>query len=152
MFLVITEDLALTRRRQRLPRRNPLCWSRLDFLQVLDPVARHSDFFARGLNPPDQVIAFARERAHLSDKSSVLACKVPVANNNRLDRFEAAFRWHRRSCLPRSSTPSQTSVEVRARGVGAAYLSFAGSLRTRGSTDWTLQFVSTDQAVFDEIQ
>jgi len=151
MFLVISEHLALTRCRQRLTWRNPLCWSRLDFLQVLDPVTRQGDFCARGLNPPDQVIAFAHERGHLSDKSSVLACKVPVANNNWLDRFEAAFRWHRRCCLPRSSTPSQTSVEVRARGVRAAYPSFSGSPRTSSSTDWTLQVVSTGQQVFEKV-
>jgi len=151
MFLVISEHLALTRCRQRLPWRNPLRWSRLDFLQVLDPVARQGNFCARGLDPPDQVVAFAQERSHLGDKSSVLACKVPVTNNNRLDRFEAAFRWHRRCCLPRSSRPSQTSVEVRARGVRAAYSSFCGSPRTSGSTDWTLQVVSTGQQIFEEV-
>jgi len=151
MFFVISEHLALTRCRQRLPRRNPLCWSRLDFLQVLDPVARQGDFCARGLDPPDQVIAFARERGHFSDKISVLARKVPVANSNRLDRFEAAFRWHRRSSLPRSSSPSQTSVEVRARGVRAAQPSFCGSLRTSGSANWTLQVVSTGQQIFEEV-
>ena len=100
----------------------------------MDARARMVAFFLSATVTQAIAAEAGAKRIHLSDKSSVLACKVPVANYQRLDRFETTLRWHRRPCRPESSTASQTSVEVRARRVLAAYLSFSGSLRTRGST------------------